>query len=394
MCVSHMIRYNSPSNLIISAMPFTDDTLFMPAIPDGASVTDPVIPWQRWSEAGGMSFTGKSLNSRDHLVLANNLDLLNILPASSVDLVYIDPPFATGKRRESPRGVDGPRGYEDNWDTPQDFVDWLSKRLTGLWNILTDNGNLVIHLDINAVHHVRIWCDREFGANRLENEIIWHYTGGGRSRKKFSRKHDVLLWYSKGPGRIFNIDAVREPYEPTSGYAKGGIVSKKGKKYMPHPEGKPVDDVWDIPIVNPMSSERTAYPTQKPLKLLERIVSALSDENSIVCDIFSGSGTTAIASRSLGRKYLCCDNNPDAIGVTLQRLGQAFPDDEPPAVLSHGFYRIPFAAEEYTKTTGIRFIREGNISAGQENCGIVLPSWRKDEDPPYPLCRDDLIVAP
>jgi len=263
-----------------------------------------------------------SLLSRDHLVYADNLELLGMLPDGCVDLVYIDPPFGTGKRRESPKGDDGPGGYDDALDDPVEFTQWLAPRLAGLWRVLADSGSLVIHLDTRAVHHVRVWCDGEFGADRLENEIIWHYTGGGRSKKRFSRKHDVLLWYSKGDGRIFNIDAVREPYEPTSGYAKGGIVSKKGKKYMPNPKGKPVDDVWDIPIVNPLAKERTGYPTQKPMQLLERVIGALSVEWAVVADIFSGSGTTACASAKLGRRYICCDINPDAIAVTMERLEQ------------------------------------------------------------------------
>jgi len=258
--------------------------------------------------------------SRDTIVLADNLDLLKIIPDGVIDLVYIDPPFATGKRRESPKGKAGPDGYDDHWESPEEYVAWLAPRLEGLWRVLKSNGNLVIHLDHRVIHYVRVWCDENFGPGHWENEIIWHYTGGGRSRTRFSRKHDVLLWYSKGPGRVFNIDSIREPYEPTSGYAKGGIISKKGKKYLPHPDGKPVDDVWDIPIINPLARERTDYPTQKPLELLERVISALSDEGAVVMDIFSGSGTTAVASRKLGRRFICCDNNPDAVKIGLERV--------------------------------------------------------------------------
>jgi DNA modification methylase len=293
-----------------------------------------------------MTFDRKSFDSNDHLILADNLDLLNVLHDGSVDLVYIDPPFATGKRRESPRNDSGLNGYDDYWTDPQEFVEWLAQRLTGLWRVLSSNGNLVIHLDNRAIHYVRVWCDKNYGVRHFENEIIWHYTGGGRSKKRFSRKHDVLLWYSKGPDRIFNIDAIREPYKPTSGYAKGGIVSKKGKKYMPNPDGTPVDDVWDIPIVNPMSEERTAYPTQKPLKLLERIIAALSDKNSIVCDIFCGSGTTAIAAGKLGRRFLMCDNNPDAIRVTWERLKEMDEGKSPAIVLSYGFDKNPIVVME------------------------------------------------
>jgi site-specific DNA-methyltransferase (adenine-specific) len=280
-----------------------------------------------------MKFDRKYLQSDNHIVLADNLDLLNVIHDGSVDLVYIDPPFGTGKRRESPQNDSGVDGYDDLWTDPEEFVEWLAPRLAGLWRILSKHGNLVVHLDNRAIHYVKVWCDKNFGIEHFENEIIWHYTGGGRSKNRFSRKHDVLIWYSKGPKRIFNIDEIREPYKPTSGYAKGGIVSKKGKKYMPHPDGTPVDDVWDIPIVNPMSDERSAYPTQKPLKLLERIIGALSDEKSIVCDIFSGSGTTAVASVKLNRHFLVCDKNPDAIRITSERVNEISAKNNPPAVL-------------------------------------------------------------
>jgi len=278
------------------------------------------VEWQKCTDA---VLDRRSPGENDYIVLADNLELLKIIPDGAIDLVYIDPPFATGKRRESPMGENGPGGYDDVWESPEEYVEWLAPRLEGLWKALSDTGNLVIHLDHRVIHYVRMWCDKNFGQDRWENEIIWHYTGGGRSRSRFSRKHDVLLWYSKGPGRIFNIDMVREPYEPTSGYAKGGITSKKGKKYLPHPDGKPVDDVWDIPIVNPLAKERTGYPTQKPIQLLERVISALSGEGSVVLDIFSGSGTSGVVSRKLGRSFVLCDSNPDAVAVALKRLDDA-----------------------------------------------------------------------
>jgi len=339
-----------------------------------------------------MIFNRKALESRDHLVLADNVSLLEMLPSGSVDLVYIDPPFATGKRRESPHGDESLKGFEDNRDDPEEFVDWLAPRLMGLWRILTDSGSIVIHLDTRAVHYVRVRCDAQFGADRWENEIVWHYTGGGRSKKRFSRKHDVLLWYSKGPGRIFNIDAVREPYEPSSGYAKGGIVSKKGKKYMPHPKGKPADDVWDIPIVNPLAAERSAYPTQKPLRLMEKIIAALSNEGSIVCDVFCGSGTTALACRSLHRRFICCDNNPDAIGTTLLRLRELHSDAEPPAVLSYGLYRLQHATEETSPTNAERLAYEGLRLKEIIEPTITFPAWREKGNPPFPLGRRDAVA--
>jgi DNA modification methylase len=338
-----------------------------------------------------MCFSRSGLKSRDHLVLTDNLDLLAVMEDGCVDLVYIDPPFGTGKRREGPETENGAAGYDDTINEPEEFVEWLAPRMRELWRVLSDNGSIVIHLDPRAVHHVRLWCDREFGVDRWENEIVWHYTGGGRSKARFSRKHDILLWYSKGDGRVFNIDAIREPYKPTSGYAKGGIVSRKGKKYMPHPEGTPADDVWGIPIVNPMSGERSAYPTQKPVKLLERVIAALSSPEAVVCDVFCGSGTTAVVCRTLGRSSICCDNNPDAIRATLERLasvGKA----HPPAVLSHGLYRLPFAVPERAKSMAARFIREGLRLNDGVPAEILLPSWIQEESPAQPLRMSDIII--
>ena len=106
--------------------------------------------------------------------------------------------------------------------------------------------------------------DSIFGANNFRNEIIWHYTGGGRSKSSFSKKHDIIFYYRKSKQTPFCLDSIRVPYKESSGYAKSGIVSQAGKHYMPHPEGTPVDDVWEIPIINPMSKERLGYATQKP----------------------------------------------------------------------------------------------------------------------------------
>ena len=368
------------------------DSLFMPSVQSGCSLLRKIVPWQRWGQRGGIDFNRATLESRDHLILADNLTLLEFLPDCCVDLVYIDPPFATGKRRESPHGDDGPDGFEDSWDNPDEFVAWLAPRLTHLWRILSESGSIIIHLDTRAVHNVRLWCDENFGRSNWENEIIWHYTGGGRSRKRFSRKHDVLPCYSKGPKRIFNIDAIREPYEPTSGYAKGGIVSRKGKKYMPHPDGKPADDVWDIPIVNPMSSERTPYPTQKPLKLLERIVAALSNDGDVVMDAFSGSGTTALACRNLGRHFICCDDNPDAIGTTLERLHEQNADKSQPAVISHGMYRMMYADEQIAMKLASRLASEGLRLRMDEPPSIIRPSWSDSKDLSFPLNAGDAIA--
>lgn len=193
------------------------------------------------------------------LHLGDNLPYIQALEEGSVQLVYADPPFGTNTSRVGANG-----GYADLWANPEEYVEWLRRRLQAVHRVLAPSGTLYLHLDRRNVHHARLVLDEVFGARNFGNEIIWHYTGGGRGTRSFPHKHDNILVYHRGPGYKFNFDAVREPYARTSGYAKGGIRARSGKLYRPHPAGKLMDDVWNIPMINPLSSERTGYPTQKP----------------------------------------------------------------------------------------------------------------------------------
>lgn len=257
------------------------------------------------------SLTGQE---RGLLAQGDNLKLLAALPAEIADLIATDPPFGTG-RRQTLRA-----SYEDAWESMETYLGFLRPRLEAMHRILKPNGSLLLHLDSRAVHEVKSVLDEIFGRTHFINEIIWHYTGGGRAKRYFSRKHDTLLWYAKGKQWTFNIDAVRQPYRPTSGYARSGITSRSGKQYQPHPAGTPVDDVWEIPIVNPLSPERCGYPTQKPERLLERIILAMSNPGDLVADPFCGSGTTAVVAERTGRHWIACDRFAEAIAVTVQRL--------------------------------------------------------------------------
>jgi site-specific DNA-methyltransferase (adenine-specific) len=277
------------------------------------------------------------------LFQGDNLPFLEAQPAGRTDLILTDPPFATGRRRSgsgphatssaasatrrpraaTPAPSAAPPSFEDRWPSVDAYLDFLRPRLGAMRELLARNGSLVVHLDYRFVHDVRHELDGIFGRDHFVNEIIWHYTGGGRARGRFSRKHDNLLWYAKGRAWTFHIDAVRQPYAPQSGYARGGIVSRAGKRYLPHPRGTPVDDVWDIPIVNPLSPERCGYPTQKPERLLERLILALSSPGDLVVDPFCGSGTTLVVAAREGRRWIGCDNSPDAIAATRKRLDAA-----------------------------------------------------------------------
>lgn len=248
------------------------------------------------------------------------LDVLAALPAGCVDLLYLDPPFGAGRVFSAAAGQ-----FDDRWDGGlRGYLGWLEQRLAAARRVLSPAGSLFLHLDRRAVHYAKVALDAGWGADCFRNEIIWHYTGGGRSRRVFSHKHDTILWYSNHPDKwTFNIDAVREPYAPTSGYARGGIRSAAGKRYLPHPDGTPPDDVWDIPMINPLAAERLGYPTQKPLRLLERIVLAASHPGQTVADLCCGSGTAAAAAQAHGRRWIAADVSPDAIATASTRLAPA-----------------------------------------------------------------------
>jgi site-specific DNA-methyltransferase (adenine-specific) len=266
---------------------------------------------------------------REGVVLGDNLDVLRALPDGCVDLIYIDPPFGTGQRRrlESIRTGAGERtrvgfgGRTYRWETVsalqyQDAMDrdrylgFLAPRLAEMHRVLTARGSLYIHLDHHAVHHVRMLLDSIFGAERFLNEIIWAYDYGGRARDRWARKHDNILWYARSRTWVFNREAVdRIPY-----LAPGLVGAAKAAR------GKLPTDVWWMTIVPTSGGERTGYPTQKPLRLLERIIRASSNPGDLVADFFAGSGTTAVAAARLGRRHLAVDSNPEAIRITEERL--------------------------------------------------------------------------
>lgn len=241
-----------------------------------------------------------------------------LMERGSVDLVYFDPPFMTGKERHGTRQE---FVFDDQWQGDlASFLPWLQKRIAAVIPLVSRHGSLIVHLDHRTIHYVKVWLDQHLGVKTFVNEIIWHYTGGGRSRSRFSCKHDTLLWYAPHGKPFFNPDPVRQPYLKTSGYARSGIRSANGKRYLPDPRGTPPDDVWNIPIINPMSSERVGWPTQKPLALLERLILALTEPQALVADFMCGSGTTLVAAAVHGRHWVGGDRSPEALRCAQTRL--------------------------------------------------------------------------
>jgi len=254
----------------------------------------------------------------------DNLEILRKIPEKSVDLIYLDPPFFSNRTYEVIWGNGAELAvFQDRWQGGiKHYIGWMIPRIREMHKVLKDSGSIYLHCDWHACHRLRVVMDDIFGERNFQNEIIWHYTGGGRSKNYFSRKHDTILLYSKGSIMTFNIDEVRVPYKETSGYAQGGIVSKKGKLYLPNPKGTPVDDVWDIPIINPLSKERQGYPTQKPEALLERIIRASSNRGDIVLDPFCGCGTTLVVAHKLDRKWIGIDVSSKACRLMEARLNK------------------------------------------------------------------------
>ncbi len=264
------------------------------------------------------------------IVLADNLTVLASLPDDSVDLVYIDPPFNTGKRQtlrrlrtiRDPDGGDrvgfGGRRYrtvrlgaQSYLDIHDDYLDFLEPRLVEMRRVLAPTGSLYLHLDPREVHYARVLADAIFGRDSFLNEVIWAYDYGARTKRRWPAKHDNILMYVKDPKRYwFDAEAVeRIPY-----MAPGLVGPEKAAR------GKLPTDTWWQTIVPPGGAERTGYPTQKPVAVLRRIVSASCPAGGLVADFFAGSGTAGAAALELGRRFLLVDSNPEAVAVMSKRF--------------------------------------------------------------------------
>jgi site-specific DNA-methyltransferase (adenine-specific) len=284
-----------------------------------------------------------SQSSPSRVVHADNLTVLPGLPDGSFTLVYLDPPFNTGRsqKRQSTTsirstdadgshavgtvtGFKGQRyerikgdllGYDDQFE---DYWAFLEPRVIEAWRLLSDDGTLYLHLDYREAHYAKVLLDALFGRECFLNELIWAYDYGAKSKNRWPTKHDTILVYVRNPrGYYFNSDAVdREPY-----MAPGLVTPEKAAR------GKLPTDVWWHTIVSPTGKEKTGYPTQKPAGVLRRIIQASSREGDWVLDFFAGSGTTGAVAASLGRRFLLVDQNPEALAVMRSRF-EALPDVE------------------------------------------------------------------
>lgn len=246
-------------------------------------------------------------------------ELKNSDGTDGVRLVYIDPPFAT-KQDFSNKDA---KAYSDKL-AGAEFLEWLRKRLILLREVLADNGSIFVHLDWHKAHYVKVLLDEIFGEGNFVNEIVWKYAGARTSKKSFGKKHDVIFFYTKNAGnQILNFDEVRDPYSETTiarNKYKNQGSSDRVLNYKPNEKGKYPEDVWDISIINPMSKERTGYPTQKPEALLEKVIKAASNKGDLVLDCFGGSGTTSAVAEKLGRRWITVDAGKLAIYTMQKRI--------------------------------------------------------------------------
>ena len=262
------------------------------------------------------------------IILGDNLDVLRTLPDGAFRLIYVDPPFNTGRAQSRTRikvtpdpdgdrtGFQGRRyktrvvGSSEYADIFDDYIGFLRPRMEEAYRVLDDQGSLFFHVDYREVHYCKVMLDEIFGRDSFINEIIWAYDYGGRPKTRWPAKHDNILWYAKDPGNYtFNYDAIdRIPY-----MAPGLVGPEKAAR------GKTPTDVWWQTIVT--GKEKTGYSTQKPLAIVSRIVRVHSNPGDRLLDFFAGSGTLGDAAYREGRDFTLIDNNPEAVEVMRRRLG-------------------------------------------------------------------------
>jgi len=305
------------------------------------------------------------------LYYGDNMDVLReYIKTEAIDLIYLDPPFKSNRdynlifpEQSGSRSAARIKAFKDTWRWDQAaeaahqevvesgpgrvsqvmqgfgtflgesdimaYLAMMAPRLIELRRVLKSSGSIYLHCDPTASHYLKMLMDAVFGPQRFLNEIVWCYRQGGRSNRFFGRKHDTILWYSKGDKWVFNPDAdsVRIKYHGTGGYqtsGKGVTHRRSGKTYRPDARGKVAEDWWDIPALPPMSKQRLGYPTQKPEALIERIIEAGSNEGDTILDPFCGCGTTIAVAQKLNRLWVGIDNTHLAVALMKYRLKDTF----------------------------------------------------------------------
>lgn len=269
----------------------------------------------------------------DKIILGNCVEKLNDIKSSQIDLVYLDPPFFTQKNH-SLTNRENSKTYEfaDKFNSLNEYLALIEKTLIQCKRVLNSTGSIFLHCDKTASHNLRVLLDSVFGRNNFQSEIIWSYKRWSNSKKGLLNSHQIIFFYSKTANFKFNtlyndysattnLDQILQTRERnTNGklvYKKdedGNVIIGKEKK------GVPLSDVWNIPYLNPKAKERTGYPTQKPVLLLNQVINIATEEGDVVLDPFCGSGTTCVSAKLLKRKFIGIDISIDAVNLATSRL--------------------------------------------------------------------------
>lgn len=327
--------------------------------------------------ASSKNLQAKTCQTLDATVVPGDcLDILSKQPSSSADLVYIDPPFLTQKDHTL-KTKDRSRtfSFSDLWDSHEDYARFLADRLRVCRQVMKPTASLYFHCDRNAVHIARMILDEVFGNENFRSEIIWTYRRWSNSRRGLLPAHQNILYYTKS--RDFTFNTIYTEYSPSTNVdqilqqrqrdADGKSVYKRDSDGQTIANGSkrgvPLGDVWDIPYLNPKARERVGYPTQKPILLLERIISLSSNPGDYVLDPFCGSGTTLVAAKILGRKHMGIDISCDACELAQSRLDNPIKSESNLLQFGRDSYRN---ADDET----LRFLHGTSFVPVQRNRGI------------------------
>ena len=312
----------------------------------------------------------------NNIISGNCIEKLKYIDANKVDLVYFDPPFFTQKKH-SLSNRDNSKTYEfdDKYDSLEVYLLLIEKALIESKRVLKDTGSVFLHCDKTASHHIRTVLDKVFGSENFQSEIVWSYKRWSNAKKGLLNSHQIIFFYSKTNDFKFNtvytnysattnLDQILQDRERNkngkSVYKKdenGNIILGKEKK------GVPLSDVWEIPYLNPKAKERTGYPTQKPVLLLNQIINIATDEGDLVLDPFCGSGTTCVSAKSLKRNFIGIDISNEAVELANSRLEEMIITES--ALLNKG-------ADDYLEKTEkeLAMLEEINAFPVQRNAGI------------------------
>lgn len=331
------------------------------------------------------------------IFLGDCLEQLKNIPDETIDLIYLDPPFYTQKTQKlKTRDNLKEYSFEDSWTSIQQYFNFIKVRLVECHRVLKKTGSIFLHCDKSASHYLRIALDEVFGMDKFQSEIIWAYKRWSNSKMGLLNNHQTIYFYSKTNKFKFNkiytdysattnIDQILQDRVRNKNAKSAYKLDKDGKPIIgKEKKGVPLSDVWNIPFLNPKAKERTGYPTQKPILLLEQILKIATDEGDVVLDPFCGSGTTLVTADMMNRQYIGIDISEDAIELTKQRL------DNPIKTTS---YLLKKGEQEYVTKTEEELTILNSIDAMpvQRNKGIdgILKEYYEGKPVPIKIQKPE-----